>query len=336
MQHDLDAIKQEHPLSEIVRAEQGQPRRVGDKLFWPCPFHDESTPSFMIDKDERYHCFGCGESGDLFDYFEKVYRMSLQETVAHFGGEAITPEIALERSVERAKVQKERLDNEIKAAEVALAELRTAKAWERYHVSLLENPDSQDLWIAQGLPFEWQIDYNLGFATDTMFWGGESLTIPVFTPFEKEPVNIRHRLIHPGERGKYLPETRGLPSSFYWARPKLGATEQLFIVEGEKKAMVLFRYLYEAGLDNVQVIGIMGAKGSVKPELVPQLANTNRIYYIPDPDVTREKIWQTIKTVGKQTTLIEVPDKIDDMLIAGMLDGRMVCDMTHNGVTVNP
>lgn len=30
-----------------------------------CPFHDENTPSFVIDhKHQRFHCFGCGTQGD--------------------------------------------------------------------------------------------------------------------------------------------------------------------------------------------------------------------------------------------------------------------------------
>lgn len=34
-----------------------------------CPFHEEETPSFVVDiKDCKYHCFSCGESGDIVDF----------------------------------------------------------------------------------------------------------------------------------------------------------------------------------------------------------------------------------------------------------------------------
>jgi hypothetical protein len=334
--HDLEAIKQAHPLRELIEQEEGPPERIGSRSFWRCPLpnHLDNDASFLVDKFDRFHCFGCEADGDLFDYLQLTRGWDLAEAIERLGGEELDPEVALERSVNKAKLQKERLDQEIREAELALDNLRSARAWEQYHASLLEHENIQAVWTEHGLPFDWQVTYDLGYAKE--FWGGESLTIPIFTPFDTAPVNIRHRLLNPNGKGKYLPETRGLPTSFYWASPKLGATTQLFMVEGEKKAMVLFRYLYEAGLKNVQVLGVMGAKGSVKPELVPQLANTKEIYYIPDPDVEKEKIWKTIKTIGKRTHLLEYPGKVDDMLIAGVIDGRLVCDTTHNAVMVIP
>jgi DNA primase len=45
-------------------------RRAGvDSYFGLCPFHDERTPSFHVRPDAKhYHCFGCQESGDPFDF----------------------------------------------------------------------------------------------------------------------------------------------------------------------------------------------------------------------------------------------------------------------------
>ena len=43
------------------------------RSYWSrCPFHHEKTPSFAINNDEQYyHCFGCGESGDVITFVEK-------------------------------------------------------------------------------------------------------------------------------------------------------------------------------------------------------------------------------------------------------------------------
>ena len=45
-------------------------QRVGEgKWIMLCPFHDEKTPSFNVDgHKQRYHCFGCGLSGDIIDF----------------------------------------------------------------------------------------------------------------------------------------------------------------------------------------------------------------------------------------------------------------------------
>lgn len=53
-------------LAEAMRGFYGE---VVDQLMKRkvlCPFHEEKTPSMMIDfRSMRYHCFGCGESGTM-------------------------------------------------------------------------------------------------------------------------------------------------------------------------------------------------------------------------------------------------------------------------------
>jgi len=41
-----------------------------------CPFHNEKSPSFTIYPDSGYHCFGCGESGDVIDFVAKMQGLS--------------------------------------------------------------------------------------------------------------------------------------------------------------------------------------------------------------------------------------------------------------------
>lgn len=47
-----------------------------------CPFHQEKTPSFHVyPEDKRYHCFGCGQSGDVFNFFMEMKGLSFPEAV---------------------------------------------------------------------------------------------------------------------------------------------------------------------------------------------------------------------------------------------------------------
>ncbi|HTV15633.1 MAG TPA: CHC2 zinc finger domain-containing protein, partial [Acidobacteriaceae bacterium] len=47
-----------------------------------CPFHKEKTPSFSVHAGRQfYHCFGCGQSGDVFSFVQKVENLSFPEAV---------------------------------------------------------------------------------------------------------------------------------------------------------------------------------------------------------------------------------------------------------------
>lgn len=47
-----------------------------------CPFHDERSPSFHVRPQVgRYHCFGCGEDGDVFTFLQRMDHVSFSEAV---------------------------------------------------------------------------------------------------------------------------------------------------------------------------------------------------------------------------------------------------------------
>lgn len=58
--------------------------------FACCPFHHERTPSMKV--DQRYHCFGCSEDGDVIDFTAKLFGLDLKEAAeklaADFGIDA--------------------------------------------------------------------------------------------------------------------------------------------------------------------------------------------------------------------------------------------------------
>lgn len=47
-----------------------------------CPFHEEKTPSFMVSPEKQlFHCFGCGEGGNVFSFLMKYEKLSFFEAV---------------------------------------------------------------------------------------------------------------------------------------------------------------------------------------------------------------------------------------------------------------
>jgi DNA primase len=68
---DFGEIKERITLDEVARWLGLTPQRG----FIACPFHQEKTPSLKL-FENRFHCFGCGTSGDVIDFAAQVLRDS--------------------------------------------------------------------------------------------------------------------------------------------------------------------------------------------------------------------------------------------------------------------
>jgi DNA primase len=76
---DLDAIRSAHPLPTIAGALM-KLRRAGTEWKACCPFHTDKSPSFTIyEGGSRFQCFGCGASGDIFDFIGRLHGVGLRE-----------------------------------------------------------------------------------------------------------------------------------------------------------------------------------------------------------------------------------------------------------------
>src|SRR6201992_791872 len=57
-------------------------KRAGVQMMGLCPFHDERSPSFSVDpQDKLYHCFGCGVAGDVFGFVMEKEGLGFTEAV---------------------------------------------------------------------------------------------------------------------------------------------------------------------------------------------------------------------------------------------------------------
>lgn len=94
--HFLDEIRDRVPISAVIGRRVAWDRKKtnapkGD--YWACcPFHGEKTPSFHCeDRKGRYHCFGCGVSGDHFRFLTDLEGVSFPEAVEQIANLAGVP-----------------------------------------------------------------------------------------------------------------------------------------------------------------------------------------------------------------------------------------------------
>jgi len=74
----LDVVSQYVPLKPAGKNHKGL-----------CPFHKEKTPSFNVSPERQiFHCFGCGEGGDVFKFLMLYEKMSFVEAVEHLATRA--------------------------------------------------------------------------------------------------------------------------------------------------------------------------------------------------------------------------------------------------------
>jgi DNA primase len=102
----LDDIRDRVLISTIVGRRVTFDRKKsnpGRGDFWACcPFHGEKSPSFHCeDRKGRYHCFGCGVTGDHFRYLTELEGLSFPEAVETVAGIAGIPMPARDEKAEQ-------------------------------------------------------------------------------------------------------------------------------------------------------------------------------------------------------------------------------------------
>ena len=63
--------------------------KKGQNYWGCCPFHNEKTPSFSVNEEKGfYHCFGCGEHGDIISFTMKVNNMDFRAAIQELANQA--------------------------------------------------------------------------------------------------------------------------------------------------------------------------------------------------------------------------------------------------------
>ena len=81
----IDEIRNKTDILQVV-GEYVALKKRGKNYLGLCPFHSEKTPSFTVSEDKQiFHCFGCGEGGNVFSFIMKAENVSFAEAVEMLG-----------------------------------------------------------------------------------------------------------------------------------------------------------------------------------------------------------------------------------------------------------
>lgn len=100
-----EEIKSKVDIADLVSSYGYSLKHSGSDLWCCCPFHTEKTPSFKVDTTRgTYHCFGCGESGDVFDFVMKQEGLSFGDAIRKLASSVgIEIKVALNPIVQKRK-----------------------------------------------------------------------------------------------------------------------------------------------------------------------------------------------------------------------------------------
>lgn len=151
----LDALRQRIDLLEVIQPHV-ELKRAGASYKGLCPFHDERSPSFTVNKgDSHYHCFGCGAHGDAIQFLLEHQRLGFQE--------------AVENLAQRFGVILEVLEDRREPTGPSKADLKACleEATRFYHVLLLHTEEGHgglEYLYDRGLSLELIRRFQLGWA----------------------------------------------------------------------------------------------------------------------------------------------------------------------------
>jgi DNA primase len=149
----IDEIRQKSDIVAVV-SEYVALKKSGRNFVGLCPFHSEKGASFTVSQEKQlFHCFGCGEGGNVFDFLMKIEDLSFAAAVAELGGR-----VGL--AVEKSGITIGSKSDKDKLTEV----LALAAKFYRHCLEGDAGKPARDYLTGRGISPETAITFGLGYA----------------------------------------------------------------------------------------------------------------------------------------------------------------------------
>lgn len=156
-EEDIQKVREANDLVVVI-SERTPVKQRGRDFWCCCPLHNEKTPSFKIDPaTQLWHCFGCGEGGDVFSFIMKTEDLNFPE--------------AVRRLAERAHIEISDAGGPRSVGSSKKARLKAVceETADFYHTQLMRNPGpeasaARSYLGARGLGGDVPKTWRLGFA----------------------------------------------------------------------------------------------------------------------------------------------------------------------------
>lgn len=303
MNNDFSRVKESVSLMEIVQSDVIL-KKNGQTYKACCPFHGEKTPSFTVyPKENRFHCFGCKETGDVIDYIQK--REGFSNSLD-----------AMKYLADRHNIILEGIDEEsIKRKKASIEKVRR-----EYKPFYQERDEAIEYLISRKISKEVTEKFAIGYNKKN-----HAVTIP-FKNAYGELVGMSARFLSEDAPNKYKnsSETEIFKKSellYGLDVCRKEIQQQIYIVEGYFDVLAM----YEFGIGRSVAYCSQSLTDGQAKLISNYITKETKIYLIPDKDATGQNfIKKNIKTLRiynrNGISIIDLPDgckDINDFLITG-------------------
>ena len=304
---NIEEIKARVDVADLIQ-EYIQLKPAGTNSFKAnCPFHNEKTPSFVVSKDKQiWHCFGCGEGGDIFSFVQKMEGIEFPE--------------ALRILAKKAGITLQYQDPEMSNRKTKLFDICKAAA-DFYHQILLDHPKAESVreyikkrQLSEETVETWQIGFapeawdvlnkfltQKGFSEEDIFQAGLTIKKDRGVGYNDR---FRNRLMFPiwdthgnviGFGGRWLGKEENVakyintPQTIIYDKSRVlyGIDKAKMEIKKEKKVVVVEGYMDCIASHQAGVINVVASSGTaLTPEQVKLIKRfTTDVIFAFDQDI---------------------------------------------------